>query len=161
MGITDPDPTNPSADIAFMRAALELAAKAADRGEVPVGAVVVRDGQVVGEGHNRPIGLNDPTGHAEILALRDAGQRLGNYRLPGCQLFVSLEPCAMCAGAIQHARISRVVYGAADPKTGACGSAVDLFANDTLNHHTSVVSGVMADECAALLQRFFAQRRSR
>jgi len=149
-----------SADIPFMRAALELAAKAADLGEVPVGAVVVRDGEVVGEGHNRPIGLNDPTGHAEILALRDAGQRLGNYRLPGCELFVTLEPCAMCAGAIQHARISRLVYGAPDQKTGACGSAVDLFANEKLNHHASVVSGLLADECVSLLQAFFAQRRA-
>jgi tRNA(adenine34) deaminase len=144
-----------------MRAALVLAKKAAELGEVPVGAVVVHEGDIIGEGHNRPIGLNDPTGHAEILALRDAGQRLGNYRLPGCELFVSLEPCAMCAGAIQHARISRVVYGAPDLKTGACGSAVDLFANEKLNHHTSVISGLLADESVALLQAFFAQRRAR
>ena len=128
-------------------------------GEVPVGAVVVREGQVVGRGFNAPIAQHDPSAHAEMAALRDAGRQLGNYRLPGCSLYVTLEPCVMCAGAIQHARIERVVYGAPDPKTGACGSVVDLFAEARLNHHATVVGGVLAAESVALLQRFFACRR--
>jgi tRNA(adenine34) deaminase len=121
--------------------------------------VVVRDGQVVSTGFNQPIGTADPTAHAEIRALRAAAELLGNYRLAGCELYVTLEPCAMCAGAIQHARIGRVVFGAADPKTGACGSVVDLFAEVKLNHHASVRSGVLANECGGLLTRFFAERR--
>ncbi len=149
----------PGSDEAFMSAALELAAEGACMGEVPVGAVVVRAGQVIGRGFNAPIGNCDPSAHAEIAALRDAARRQANYRLAGCSLYVTLEPCAMCAGAIQHARIARLVYGAADPKTGACGSVVDLFAEPRLNHHASVTGGVLADQSAALLQGFFACRR--
>ena len=148
-------------DADFMQQALALAREAATADEVPVGAVVVRDGEVVGRGWNRPIGRHDPTAHAEIVALRDAAQRLANYRLPGCTLYVTLEPCAMCAGAIMHARIGRVVYGARDPKTGAHGSVVDLFAEERLNHHATVEGGVLADECGALLSAFFAARRQR
>ena len=145
----------------FMREALSLARSAECLGEVPVGAVVVQDGVIVGRGFNSPIGESDPTAHAEIAALRDAARRLDNYRLPGCELFVTLEPCAMCAGAIQHSRIARVVYGARDLKTGVHGSVVDLFAVDRLNHHTSVVGGVLADECSQLLSAFFAARRAK
>ena len=130
-------------------------------GEVPVGAVVVRDGLIVGRGFNSPIGESDPTAHAEIAALRDAARNLENYRLPGCELFVTLEPCAMCAGAILHSRIARVVYGARDPKTGVHGSVVDLFAVERLNHHTQGEGGVLADECSRLLSGFFANRRVR
>jgi tRNA(adenine34) deaminase len=147
-------------DIRFMREALAQAAIARAAGEVPVGAVIVRDGGIIGRGWNHPIGAHDPTAHAEVGALRDAARRLGNYRLPGCDLYVTLEPCAMCAGAIQHARIRRVVWGAADPKTGACGSVVDLFAEPRLNHHATSVGGVLAEECATSLQSFFAQRRA-
>ena len=143
----------------FMREALSLARAAECLGEVPVGALVVRDGVIVGRGFNSPIGEHDPTAHAEIAALRDAARNLENYRLPGCELFVTLEPCAMCAGAILHARIARVVYGARDPKTGVHGSVVDLFAVDRLNHHTEVVGGVLAEECGSLLSDFFAARR--
>ena len=143
----------------FMREALSLARSAECLGEVPVGAVVVRDGMIIGRGFNSPIGESDPTAHAEISALRDAARTLGNYRLPGCELFVTLEPCAMCAGAILHARIARVVYGARDPKTGVHGSVVDLFAVERLNHHTEVAGGILADECSQLLSSFFAQRR--
>ena len=143
----------------FMREALALARQAAEAGEVPVGSVVVKDGVVVGRGHNRPVSGRDPTAHAEIVAMRDAAARLGNYRLTGCELYVTLEPCAMCAGAIMHARISRVVYGAADPKAGACGSVLNLFADSRLNHHATVVGGVMADGAGTLLQDFFAARR--
>ena len=143
----------------FMREAISLAQAAECLGEVPVGAVVVRDGEIVGRGFNAPIGESDPTAHAEIAALRDAGERLGNYRLPGCELYVTLEPCAMCAGAIMHARIARVVYGARDPKTGVHGSVVDLFAVDRLNHHAEVVGGVLESECGGLLSAFFASRR--
>lgn len=145
----------------YMREALELARAAERLGEVPIGAVVVRDGVIVGRGRNAPIGASDPTAHAEIAALRDAARALDNYRLPGCELFVTLEPCAMCAGAILHARIARVVYGARDPKTGVHGSVVDLFAVAKLNHHTAVVGGVLADECGRLLSGFFAGRRAR
>ena len=130
-------------------------------GEVPVGAIVVRDGQIVGRGFNSPIGESDPTAHAEIAALRDAARHLQNYRLPGCELFVTLEPCAMCAGAILHSRISRVVYGARDLKTGVHGSVVDLFAVERLNHHTEVIGGVLAEECGQLLSNFFAMRRAK
>ncbi len=143
----------------FMREALSLARAAECLGEVPVGAVVVFDGKIVGRGFNSPIGESDPTAHAEIAALRDAARALDNYRLPGCELFVTLEPCAMCAGAILHSRIARVVYGARDPKTGVHGSVVDLFAVERLNHHTEVVGGVLADECGQLLSGFFAARR--
>jgi tRNA(adenine34) deaminase len=146
-------------DVEFMRAALALAEEAQRAGEVPVGAVVVADGTIVGRGFNAPISRRDPTGHAEIAALRDAAQALGNYRLPGCDLYVTLEPCAMCAGAIMHARIRRVVFGARDPKTGACGSVVDLFAEPRLNHHAVVTGGVLGGECGALLSAFFAAKR--
>ena len=143
----------------WMGEALTLARAAQARGEVPVGAIVVRDGAVVGRGGNAPISHADPTAHAEIAALREAGRRLDNYRLPGSTLYVTLEPCAMCAGAIMHARLARLVFGARDPKTGACGSIVDLFADRRLNHHTAVTGGVRADECGRLLSAFFAARR--
>ncbi len=143
----------------FMREALSQAAAAGCLGEVPVGAVVVREGVIVGRGFNSPIGDSDPTAHAEVAALRDAARNLGNYRLPGCELFVTLEPCAMCAGAIMHSRIARVSYGARDPKTGVHASVLDLFAVDQLNHHTEIVGGILADECGQLLSRFFAERR--
>lgn len=148
-------------DEQFMGLALDLAREAGALGEVPVGALVVLDGEVVGRGCNQPIGRHDPTAHAEIMALRDAAARLGNYRLPGCTLYVTLEPCAMCAGAIMHARIGRVVFGANDSKTGAAGSVVDLFAESRLNHHASIVGGVLAEECGSLLSGFFAARRGR
>jgi tRNA(adenine34) deaminase len=148
-------------DAAMMREALSLAGEAAARGEVPVGAVVVSDGAVLGRGFNCPISASDPTAHAEIRALREAAAALRNYRLADCTLYVTLEPCAMCAGAIMHARIRRVVYGAADPKTGACGSIVDLFAERRLNHHADVTAGVLAGECGDTLSAFFAARRNR
>ena len=144
----------------FMRLALEQAQHAWDLGEVPVGAVVVKDGVVIARGYNQPIGKHDPTAHAEIIALRAAAEALGNYRLPGCELYVTLEPCVMCSGAMMHARLAKVVYGATDPKTGACGSVVDLFGQERLNHHTEVSGGVMADACGAMLKRFFAARRA-
>lgn len=150
-----------SFDMRFMREALALARDAWAVGEVPVGAVVVRNGEIVGRGFNAPISRHDPTAHAEIMALRDAAERLGNYRLPGCSLYVTLEPCAMCMGAIFHARIARVVYGASDPKTGACGSIIDLPAETRLNYHAEVVGGILADECGGLLSGFFAQRRGK
>lgn len=143
----------------FMALALMQARQAWDAGEVPVGAVVVKDGIVIAQGYNQPISSHDPTAHAEVMALRAAAQVLGNYRLPGCELYVTLEPCVMCAGAMMHARLSRVVYGAADLKTGACGSVINLFEQEKLNHHTEIVSGVMAEECAQLLKDFFASRR--
>jgi tRNA(adenine34) deaminase len=149
----------PASDEDWMAEALTLAHAAGGRGEVPVGAIVVKDGAIVGRGGNAPIAGTDPTAHAEIAALRDAGRQLGNYRLPGCDLYVTIEPCAMCAGAILHARIARVVYGAADPKTGACGSVIDLFAEPRLNHHATVKGGVRASECGDLLTRFFGARR--
>ena len=145
-------------DEEYMREALALAAEAETRGEVPVGALVVRDGEIIGRGGNQPIVAHDPTAHAEVIALRDAAARSGNYRLPGATLYVTLEPCAMCAGAIMHARISRVVFGARDPKTGACGSVVDLFATP-LNHHAVVESGVLSEECGTRLSAFFSARR--
>ncbi|MBU0601879.1 MAG: tRNA adenosine(34) deaminase TadA [Gammaproteobacteria bacterium] len=148
-------------DLFFMGEALALAREAGALGEVPVGALVVRDGEVLGRGFNRPIMAHDPTAHAEIMALRAAGQALGNYRMPGCTLYVTLEPCAMCSGAIQHARIARVVFGATDPKTGACGSVTDLFAEPRLNHHAVVESGVRAGECGRMLSDFFVARRRR
>lgn len=146
-------------DALYMRQAIAQAHNAWALGEVPVGAVVVKDGQVIATGFNQPIGTHDPTAHAEVMALRAAASIVGNYRLPGCELYVTLEPCAMCSGAMMHARLARVVFGAADPKTGACGSIVDLFSQQKLNHHTEVVGGVLADECAALLKEFFADRR--
>lgn len=146
-------------DEQFMREALSLAQQAAELGEVPVGAIVVKDGVIVGRGSNAPIGSHDPSAHAEILALRDAANNIGNYRLVDCSLYVTLEPCAMCAGAIQHARIGQLVFGAKDPKTGACGSVVNLMAEDKLNHHTDVVAGVLENECGQLLSDFFKQRR--
>jgi tRNA(adenine34) deaminase len=142
-----------------MREALALARKAEAEGEVPVGAVVVCGGEIIGRGHNHPIGAHDPTAHAEVAALRDAAAQLGNYRLGGCTLYVTLEPCMMCVGAIFHARVARVVYGTPDPKTGACGSVVDLFAETRLNHHARVKGGVLGTECAETLRRFFAARR--
>ncbi|MBX3649269.1 MAG: tRNA adenosine(34) deaminase TadA [Rhodocyclaceae bacterium] len=148
-------------DEAFMNEALRLAREGGAAGEVPVGAVVVKDGEIIGRGFNAPISRRDPTAHAEILALRDAAQRLGNYRLPGCELFVTLEPCAMCSGAIIHARIARMVFGARDPKTGACGSIINLFDEPRLNFHASVTDGVLAAECGALLSNFFAAKRGR
>ncbi|MFN5724736.1 MAG: tRNA adenosine(34) deaminase TadA [Betaproteobacteria bacterium] len=148
-----------SGDTHWMRLALQQAQEARLRGEVPVGAVLVRDGELVASGFNQPIALHDPSAHAEMLALRAAGQILQNYRLPGLELFVTLEPCAMCAMALLHARVSRVVFAAADPKTGAAGSVLDLFAQPQLNHHTSVTRGVLAEESAALLQAFFRERR--
>ena len=146
-------------DAFCMAQALELARASQAAGEIPVGAVVVKDGAVIGRGHNRPISSCDPTAHAEIVALRDAAERIGNYRLAGCSLYVTLEPCAMCAGAIMHARIGRVIFGATDPKSGACGSVVNLFAEDRLNHHATVIGGVLAEEATRLLQDFFAARR--
>lgn len=146
-------------DAIFMRQALDQARNAWALGEVPVGAVVVKEGEVIATGFNQPIGTHDPTAHAEIMALRAAATILGNYRLPGCELYVTLEPCAMCSGAMMHARLARVVFGASDPKTGACGSIVNLFQQEKLNHHTEVTGGVLAEECGALLKEFFTARR--
>jgi tRNA(adenine34) deaminase len=146
-------------DERFMGLALEQARLAADAGEVPVGAVVVREGLVLGVGRNAPVASGDPTAHAEIVALRAAAQVLGNYRLDDCDLYVTLEPCAMCSGAMLHARLRRVVFGAPDPKTGAAGSVIDLFAEPRLNHRTQVVKGVLADECGTVLSDFFRNRR--
>lgn len=148
-----------TSDETWMGEALALARVAAERGEVPVGAIVVRDGVIVGRGGNAPIARSDPTAHAEIAALRDAARAMNNYRLTGCELFTTLEPCAMCAGAMLHARIARVVYGARDPKSGVCGSVIDLFGEPRLNHHASVTGGVRGDECGKLLSAFFAARR--
>jgi tRNA(adenine34) deaminase len=148
------------ADIRWMTHALELARHAdAHDGEVPVGAVLVREGRVIGEGWNRNIAASDPTAHAEILAMRDAGRRLGNYRFPGAELYVTLEPCAMCAGAIVHARIARVIFAARDPKTGAAGSVFDVLQNARHNHSVAVEEGVLADEAGDLLRKFFRARR--
>lgn len=146
-------------DSTWMQLALDLAREAAKKGEVPVGAIVVKNGQIIGQGSNKPIGLHDPSAHAEIIAMRAAAQHLGNYRLVDCTLYVTLEPCAMCAGAIQHARIARLVYGACDAKTGACGSVVNLMNEPKLNHHCEVIGGVLAAECGAVLSDFFKQRR--
>lgn len=143
----------------YMREALAEAKKAWQEDEVPVGAIVVRGGEIVGRGYNRPIAGHDPTAHAEVQALRDAAGRLGNYRLPGCELYVTLEPCVMCTGAIMHARIARVIYGARDPKTGAHRSVLDLFDQPRLNFHATVEEGVLAGECGGLLSAFFLARR--
>jgi len=146
-------------DSDYMQQAIKLAEQAAENGEVPVGAIVVCNGEIVGTGSNAPIILNDPSAHAEMLAIRDAAKTLGNYRLVDCTLYVTLEPCAMCAGVIQHARLAKLVYGASDPKTGACGSVINLMAEKKLNHHTEIVGGVLAAECGHLLSTFFKQRR--
>jgi tRNA(adenine34) deaminase len=146
-------------DQQFMALAIEQANCAALAGEVPVGAVLVRDGQVLAKAFNQPIGLHDPSAHAEMQVLRAAGQAESNYRLPGTTLYVTLEPCAMCAGAMLHARVGRVVYGAPDPKTGAAGSALNLFTNQQINHQTQVEGGVLAEECGDVLKRFFKERR--
>ena len=151
--------TNLSTDTDLMQIALDLAKQAAANNEVPVGAIVVKDGVVIGRGANAPIGLHDPTAHAEIVAMREAAQHLGNYRLVDCTLYVTLEPCAMCSGAMQHARIARLVYGASDFKTGACGSVVNLMGEPKLNHHTEVLGGVLAEQCGAVMTAFFKQRR--
>ena len=157
---TEPtQPSQPSGDAHWMALALAEARRAAEAGEVPVGAVLVRGGQLVATGRNAPVAQHDPSAHAEINALRAGAAALGNYRLDGCELFVTLEPCAMCAGAMLHARLARVVFGAADPKTGAAGSVLDLFAEPRLNHRTQVQGGVLAAECSAVLQQFFQQRR--
>ena len=144
----------------FMRVALALARQAELSGEVPVGAIVVKDGTIIGRGSNAPISRHDPSAHAELLALREAAQHLGNYRLIGCELFVTLEPCVMCVGAMFHARIARVVFGASDFKTGACGSVLNLFAEQRLNHHAEITAGVLAAECGQVLSDFFAARRA-
>ena len=151
---------NHKIDTDFMQLALDLARDAAKNGEVPVGALVVKDGMVIGRGANAPIQNHDPSAHAEIIAMRQAAAFLGNYRLVDCTLYVTLEPCAMCSGAVQHARVAKLVYGAADPKTGACGSVVNLMNEPKLNHHCEVVGGVLAEECGAVLSEFFKQRRA-
>lgn len=146
-------------DLRFMELARVAARHAYSLGEVPVGAVIVRGDDVIAQGFNQPIGAHDPSAHAEMVALRAAAQALSNYRMPGCELYVTLEPCLMCAGAIMHARITRVVFGAHDPKTGACGSVIDVFAQPRLNHHAKVVGGVLARECSHDLSQFFVERR--
>lgn len=146
-------------EVEHMREALRLATRAAAEGEVPVGAVVVRQGEIIGRGYNRPIAQHDPTAHAEVLAIREAAAAIGNYRLTGCELLVTLEPCVMCLGAMLHARVSRLLFGAYDDKAGAAGSVVDLAAERRFNHRIEVSGGLLADESAALLQRFFASRR--
>jgi tRNA(adenine34) deaminase len=153
--------TSPLTDEDWMRHALRLAERAHAEGEVPVGAVVIKDGEAIGEGWNRPIAAHDPSAHAEMVALRAAADAVGNYRLLDTTLYVTLEPCVMCAGAIVHARVSRVVFGAGDPKTGAAGGAVDIFAAPFINHRVVVDSGIMAEECGALLSAFFKERRRR
>lgn len=152
-------PETDGVDSRWMRHALDLAQRAAEAGEVPVGAVVVRDGQVLGEGWNRPIGLSDPTAHAEIQALRAAAAAVGNYRLVGCDLYVTLEPCAMCAGAIVTARIHRVIYGADDPRAGAAGSVFSVLPGEQLNHRCEMTPGMLGEESAELLRGFFRARR--
>ncbi len=153
------EPAVSERDRYFMALAQTAAEEARAAGEVPVGAVLVKGDKVIARGFNHPIGAHDPSAHAEMVALRAAAQAVENYRLPGCELYVTLEPCLMCAGAIMHARIARVVFGARDPKTGACGSVVDAFANPQLNHHTTVTGGVLEQECGAALKSFFAERR--
>lgn len=148
-----------SADIQYMQEALRQARRGFREGEVPVGAVVVRNGEIVARAHNRPIHLNDPSAHAEILALRRAGRKLGNYRLPGCTLYVTIEPCAMCVGAIVQARIQRLGVGAMDPKAGACGSVLSVLNNPKMNHQVVFESGILQAECSAILRQFFRERR--
>jgi tRNA(adenine34) deaminase len=146
-------------DLVWMGEALLLAKRAGLEEEVPIGAVIVKDGEIVGRGWNRNIGLNDPSAHAEIMAMRDAGKALGNHRLPGCSLYVTLEPCPMCAGAMIHARLERVVYGSSDPKTGAAGGKFDLLSNPAHNHIPQVDGGCLGEECSRLLKDFFQDRR--
>ncbi|MEY4523877.1 MAG: hypothetical protein RIR27_953 [Pseudomonadota bacterium] len=146
-------------DRQFMQQALDQAKLAAAAGEVPVGAVLVRDGQVISSGFNRPISNSDPSAHAEMMALRSAAQDESNYRLPGTTLYVTLEPCTMCAGAMLHARVERVVFGAADPKTGAAGSVLNVFSEKQINHQTQVEGGIMSEECGQILRNFFKERR--
>ena len=143
----------------YMRIAIEQAIIGSDKGEVPVGAVIVLDGEIIATGHNQPISTNDPTAHAEIIALRNASEILNNYRLPGAKLYVTLEPCTMCIGAIFNARISQVVYGASEFKTGAAGGVIDLFSNPKINHHAEVVGGILSEECSTVLKEFFIKRR--
>jgi tRNA(adenine34) deaminase len=151
--------TQPEADAAWMERALEQAALAAAAGEVPVGALVIKDGEIIGRGHNRNLLDNDPTAHAEIVALRQAAARLGNHRLTGCTMVATIEPCSMCAGALIHARIARLVYGASDPKAGAAGSTLQVINHPGLNHRMEVTAGVLADNCSEILQNFFRQKR--
>ena len=151
--------TQAELDRQFMRLAIEQAQLAAQSGEVPVGAVLVRDGRVISQAFNKPIANHDPSAHAEMLALREGALIEENYRIPGSTLYVTLEPCAMCSGAMLHARIERVVFGATDPKTGAAGSVLDLFASKQINHQTSVKGGVLSEECGQLLRNFFKERR--
>ncbi len=158
---SDEKPQHDVLDQNFMLEALGLARQAGSLDEVPVGAIVVCEGRIVGRGFNQPILSHDPTAHAEVMALRDAARNLGNYRLPGCELYVTLEPCMMCSGAIMHARVARVVFGAHDAKTGVAGSVLDLYAESRLNHHASIEGGVLADECGSLLSSFFAAKRQR
>jgi tRNA(adenine34) deaminase len=146
-------------DLQFMQQALDQAKVAAVAGEVPVGAVLVRDGQVISSGFNQPISNSDPSAHAEMMALRSAAQDASNYRLPGTTLYVTLEPCTMCAGAMLHARVERVVFGAADPKTGAAGSVLNVFSEKQINHQTQVEGGIMSEECGQILRDFFKERR--
>jgi len=146
-------------DEIWMAEALLLARRAASEEEVPIGAVIVRNGEIIGRGWNQNITLNDPSAHAEIMAMRDAGKAIGNYRLTGCSLYVTLEPCPMCAGAMIHARLARIVYGAADPKTGAAGGKFDILRDPAHNHVAAIAGGCLADECSALLKDFFRQRR--
>jgi len=155
------EPPTLDPDEIAMRLALDQAHNAWLVGEVPVGAVLMREGRVIATGYNRPITTHDPTGHAEIVALRHGAELLGNYRLPECELYVTLEPCAMCAMAMLHARLKRVVFGARDPKTGAAGGVLNLFDEARLNHQTELVGGVLAEPCGALLREFFAERRRR
>ena len=149
----------PQSDQAWMQLALEQAQLAAQAGEVPVGALIIKDGEILGRAHNRNLLDRDPTAHAEILALRQAAARLGNHRLIGCTLYSTIEPCSMCAGALIHARISRLVYGAADPKAGAAGSVLQVLNHPSLNHKMEVTSGILAEKCSAILQDFFRQKR--
>jgi tRNA(adenine34) deaminase len=147
-------------DKEWMQCAFKLAQKAKEHDEVPVGAVIVHEDKIIGEGWNQPISSNDPTAHAEIIALRDAGNNVGNYRLPDATMYVTLEPCAMCAGAIIHARLSKIIFAVADPKTGACGSIFNLLQAEELNHKVEIDKGIMEDECRSLIQTFFKQKRS-
>jgi tRNA(adenine34) deaminase len=148
-------------DKEWMQCAFKLAQKAKEHDEVPVGAVIVHEDQIIGEGWNQPISSNDPTAHAEIIALRDAGNNVGNYRLPNATMYVTLEPCAMCAGAIIHARLSKIIFAVADPKTGACGSIFNLLQAEGLNHKVEIDKGIMEDECRSLIQTFFKEKRSK
>jgi tRNA(adenine34) deaminase len=157
--MTEPTTMASTTDEGYLRAAIDEALAAERDGEVPVGAVVVYEGAIVGRGNNRVLRDNDPTAHAEIVAMRAAGQALGNYRLENCTLYVTLEPCAMCAGAILHARIKRLVYAATDPKAGACGSVLSVMNHPQLNHKAEVEAGLLAEECGALLTNFFRARR--